>query len=355
MTDIRTITVEPLGVDVPCRADQTILDACLRHGVNVPHACTHGTCGTCKVEVLDGEVELGDASTFALLESERNEGKALICTATPSSDVTIEADIEQEEGVTFHAVRDFVGTVVEIDECAADIRRLRIDLDKDIVFNAGQYVQVSIPGGAGGVTRSWSMANPPEQPRQIELQIRRLVGGLGTDGWVFKDLAVGDTVNLSGPYGRFFFRDLRPEPAILIGGGTGLAPLKAMARHILETGAEQSLVLYHGARTRADIYDVDYFRQMESRYPERFSYRPALSDEDAEGFGHGLITEVLEGDFETCRGHVAYLCGPPPMVEAALKSLMRRRLFPRDIYREDFFDTSDKATGGIRSPLIRTA
>ena len=170
--------MEPLGVDVPCRADQTILDACLRHGVNVPHACTHGTCGTCKVEVLDGEVELGDASTFALLESERNEGKALICTATPSSDVTIEADIEQEEGVTFHAVRDFVGTVVEIDECAADIRRLRIDLDKDIVFNAGQYVQVSIPGGAGGVTRSWSMANPPEQPRQIELQIRRLVGGL---------------------------------------------------------------------------------------------------------------------------------------------------------------------------------
>ena len=106
MPDTHLITVEPLGVDVPCRADQTILDSCLRHGVNLPHACTHGTCGTCKVEVLDGDVELGDASAFALLESERGEGKALICTATPRTDVTIEADVEEEDGVVFHPVRE---------------------------------------------------------------------------------------------------------------------------------------------------------------------------------------------------------------------------------------------------------
>jgi phenol hydroxylase P5 protein len=351
VTETHTITVEPLGVDVPCRVDQTILDACLRQGINLPHACTHGTCGTCKVEVLDGDVELGDASAFALLESERAEGKALICTATPRSDVTVEADVEEEEGVTFHPVRDFVGTVVEIDECAREIRRLHIDLDADIVFNAGQYVQVAIPGK--GVTRSWSMANPPGQPRRIELQVRRTVGGLGTDGWVFRDLAVDDRVRLSGPYGRFFFREARPEPAILIGGGTGVAPLKAMVRHVLETG-DQHLTLYQGARTRADLYDADFFRDLQRRNPERFTYRPALSDEQADGYAHGLITDVVEADFESCRGRVAYLCGPPPMVEAALKTLMRKRLFPRDIYREDFFDASDKATGGIRSPLIKT-
>jgi phenol hydroxylase P5 protein len=351
VTETRTITVEPLGIDVPCRVDQTILDACLRHGVNLPHACTHGTCGTCKVEVLDGDVALGDASAFALLESERDEGKALICTATPRSDVTIEADVAEEEGVTFHPVRDFVGAVAEIDECAREIRRLHIDLDADIVFNAGQYVQVAIPGKA--VTRSWSMANPPGQPRRIELQIRRTVGGLGTDGWVFKDLAIGDQVALSGPYGRFFFREARPEPAILIGGGTGVAPLKSMVRHVLETG-EQQLTLYQGARTRADLYDSDFFRDLQRGHPDRFTYRPALSDERADGYAHGLVTDAVEADFESCRGHVAYLCGPPPMVEAALKTLMRKRLFPRDIYREDFFDASDKATGGIRSPLIKT-
>src|SRR5437870_10081035 len=112
MGDTYTINVEPLGRAVECRADQAILDACLRAGVWLPHACTHGTCATCKVQVLEGEVLHNDASDFALLEFERNEGKTLICVATPSSDVVIEADVEVEEGVEHHPVRDFTGTVI---------------------------------------------------------------------------------------------------------------------------------------------------------------------------------------------------------------------------------------------------
>ena len=96
-----TITVAPLGREIECDEDQTILEACLRQGVNLPHACTHGTCGTCKVEVLDGDVDHGEASAFALLDSERDEGKTLICTAKPQGDVTIEADVDEEEGVVF--------------------------------------------------------------------------------------------------------------------------------------------------------------------------------------------------------------------------------------------------------------
>ena len=97
-----TVRIEPLDREVECREDQNILDACLRAGVWMPHACTHGTCGTCKVDVLDGEVNHQDASAFALMDFERNEGKTLICTATPESDVTIEGDVEFEEGVDFH-------------------------------------------------------------------------------------------------------------------------------------------------------------------------------------------------------------------------------------------------------------
>jgi phenol hydroxylase P5 protein len=353
MTDTFTITVEPLGREVECREDQNILDACLRRGVWLPHACTHGTCATCKVQILEGEVEHNDASAFALMDFERNEGKALICTATPTSDVVLEADVEVEVGVEFHPVDDYVGTVVSMDDVARETRRLLIDLDKEMVFNPGQYVQVTLPGQ--GVNRSWSMANPPGQPKKIELQIRRTPGGLGTDGWVFKDLAVGDTVEITGPYGRFFLRDKRQEPAILIGGGTGLAPLKAMVRHVLEGAVDHRLYLYQGARTAADLYDVEFFRQLEEKFPDKFTYRPCLSDEDVEGTARGMVTDVVSADFPTCKGHVAYLCGPPPMVEAALKTLMKKRLFPRDIYREDFFDSSDKATGGVRSPLIKTS
>ena len=167
-----------------------------------------------------------------------------------------------------------------------------------------------------------------------------------------KTLAVGDTIKLSGPYGRFFLREAREEPSVLIGGGTGLAPLKSIVRHVLETGLPQRLYLYQGARAQADLYDVDFFRGLEAEHPEQFTYRPCLSDEQWDG-PQGMVTDVVEDDFPTLRKHTAYLCGPPPMVEAAMKTLMRKRLFPRDIFREDFFDASDKATGGVRSPLMR--
>ena len=125
----------------------------------------------------------------------------------------------------------------------------------------------------------------PAEPGRIELQIRRTPGGLGTDGWVFKNLAVGDTVRLSGPYGRFFLREARPEPVILIGGGTGLAPLKSMVRHVLESGLDQRLYLYQGARTEADLYDVEYFRGLEAAHPGQFTYRPCLRRRRGAGTG----------------------------------------------------------------------
>lgn len=353
MTDAYRITVEPLGREVWCRPDQTILDACLRAGVWLPHSCTHGTCATCKAEVLDGDVDHGEASAFALMDFERDEGKTLPCCARPRSDVVLEADVDVDEDIPVHPVQDYTGTVVGLDDVAMDTRRLLVELDRDIAFNAGQYMRFDLPH-APGVDRTYSMANPPTQQRVLEFHIRRTPGGLCTDGWMFAGLAVGDPVTLSGPYGRFVLRTDREEPAVLVAGGTGLAPIKSMVRHALEDGASDArLTLYQGARTREWLYDVDTFRALEAGYPDRFTYRPCLSEEDADGFASGLVTDVLAGDHASLQGYVGYVCGPPPMVEAALKTLMSRRLFPRDIYREDFFNEGDKATGGVRSPLIK--
>lgn len=217
-----------------------------------------------------------------------------------------------------------------------------------MTFNPGQYVTIEVPGT--GVTRTYSMANPPSERNRIELQIRRTPGGIGTDGWIFRNLAVGDEIKLSGPYGRFFLRAAREEPMILIGGGTGLAPLKSIVRHVLETGLRRQPYLYQGARTQADMYDVEYYRALEAEH-DRFTYRPCLSEQEWDG-PQGMVTDVVAADFPTCRKHTAYLCGPPPMVAAAMKTLMKKRLFPKEIYREDFFDASDKSTAGVRSPLL---
>lgn len=364
-----TITVEPVGREVECDEDQTILDACLRAGVWLPHSCTHGTCATCKVDKLDGEVDLGEASTFALMDFERDEGKLLTCCARPREDVTIEADLDVDEDMEVHPVQDFTGTVVVLEDIAEQTKRLVVELDREIGFNAGQYMKFTVPAATvdgdevGEVDRTWSIASPPGEMTRLEFHVRNVPGGRGTDGWVFAALAEGDEVRLSGPYGRFVLKTSDDKHAILVGGGTGVAPLKSMVRHALEAGEyEGELTLYAGGRTRAWLYDVDAFRQMDDEY-EQFTYRPCLSDEtpeqvaadgdDPDAYAYGMVTDVIEADHERLGGCRGYLCGPPAMVDAALKTLMGRRLFPRDIFREDFFDESDKNSSGLKSPLIK--
>jgi phenol hydroxylase P5 protein len=151
-----------------------VLDACLREGVWLPHACTHGTCGTCKSQVLDGDLDLGDASPYALLESERDEGAALICVARPRSDLTIEGEVDLDEGVNIHPVRDFTGTLTGLQDAAPDVRRLRIELDRPMAFNAGQYVQLQAPSWE---TRPYSVASAPSSGSRIELHVKRYAAG----------------------------------------------------------------------------------------------------------------------------------------------------------------------------------
>jgi phenol hydroxylase P5 protein len=346
------ITVEPLGREIDCRDDQTILDACLRNGVWLPHSCTHGSCATCKADVLEGDVDHGASSSFALMDFERDEGKLLPCCARPRSDVTIEAEIDVDEDLEIFPVQDYAGTVVSLEDIARDTKRIVIELDRDLDFNAGQYLKFQVPGA--GVDRTYSIASPPTEKRLLEFHIRRTAGGVATDGWIFRSLTVGDQMPVSGPYGRFVLHVGDDRPAVLVAGGTGLAPIKSMIRHGLENNAyDGHLTLYQGARTQEWLYDVEEFQRLEKEYPDRFSYRPCLSEETAEGFRSGLVTAVIETEHDTLRGHAGYLCGPPPMVDAALKTLMGKRLFPRDIYREDFFNEGDKAAGGVRSPLIK--
>jgi phenol hydroxylase P5 protein len=346
------ITVEPLGREIECRDDQTILDACLRNGVWLPHSCTHGSCATCKAEVLDGDVDHGESSSFALMDFERDEGKLLPCCARPQSDVTIEAEIDVDEDLEIYPVQDYTAAVVSLEDIARDTKRLVIELDRDMDFNAGQYLKFQVPGT--GVDRTYSIANPPTETRRLEFHIRRTPGGVATDGWIFRSLAVGDPVSVSGPYGRFVLRLGDDRSAVLVAGGTGLAPIKAMIRHALENDAyDGHLTLYQGARTLEWLYDVEQLQRLEKEFPDRFTYRPCLSEETVEGFGSGRVTDVIEAENDTLRGYAGYLCGPPQMVDAALKTLMGKRLFPRDIYREDFFNEGDKATGGVRSPLIK--
>jgi phenol hydroxylase P5 protein len=348
------LIIEPIGHTIEIGDEQTILDACLRAGVWLPHACCHGLCATCKVQVLEGEVEHGDASPFALMDFERDERKCLACCATAQSDLTIEADIDEDIDARHFPVKDHTGLVKETVDLTPTIKGIFIELDEDIEFQAGQYVNVHIPGE--DMPRAFSLANQPGSSTLIELNVRRVPGGKGT-GYLHEALKPGDEIRFSGPFGRFFVRASDPQPVILIAGGSGLSSPRSMLLDLLEQGDDRPITLVYGARDQAELYYHDLFVELAVRHPN-FTYVPALSSEPAEsgwdgfrGFVHEAAKTHFANDF---RGHKAYLCGPPVMIEASIRTLMQGQLFERDIYTEKFLTSADGAEALAKSPLFRS-
>lgn len=336
------LTIEPLGATIDVEEGQTILDAALRQGIYIPHACGHGLCGTCKIEVVDGAVDHGEANPFALMDFERDEGKALACCATLHSDVTIEADIDEDPDARIIPVTDFNTTVSRIESLTPTIKAIWLKLDKTIDFQAGQYVQVSLPGIDGD--RPFSIANSPQQiaeTGELEINVRIIPGGAGTT-YLHEQLKVGDKLHITGPYGRFFVRTSQDMPMLFMAGGSGLSSPRSMILDLLASGCAQPITLVYGQRNLAELYYDDEFKALAKAHPN-FTYLPALSEDAGgfdglQGFVHEAAQQHFNGDFS---GHKAYLCGPPPMIEACLSALMQGRLYERDIYAEKFITAAD--------------
>ncbi len=346
------VTIEPIGATIEVEEGQTLLDAALREGVYIPHACGHGLCGTCKVEVLEGEVEHGEASPFALMDMERQEGKCLACCASPTSDLVLEADIDEDPDAQSIPVEDYQGTVTRIERLSRRVIGIFMELDRDLQFQPGQYVNLSVPGVEG--PRAFSVANGPSERRELELNVCLVKDGRATT-WLHNELKPGDHLSFSAPYGRFFVRKSRPEPLLFLAGGSGLSSPKSMILDLLGAGDRRDITLIYGARDQADLYYRDLFERL-AREHGNFTYIPTLSDEPPDsdwagqrGFVHEAAKEVFGGRFA---GMNAYLCGPPPMVDACITVLMQGRLFERNIFTENFFDQSSKGAQQ-RSPLFK--
>ena len=347
------VTIEPTGEQIEVEEGQTILEAALRQGVWLPFACGHGTCATCKVQVLEGEADLGAASTFALMDMERDEGKILACCAMPQSDMVIEADLDVDADFAGHPVQDYRARVTALTDLSPTIKGLHLKLDRPMAFQPGQYINLQPPGIDG--TRAFSLANPPTRADEIELHVRRVEGGAAT-GYIHQGLQVGDEVAVAGPYGQFFVRDSQAGDLIFIAGGSGLSSPQSMILDLLQRGDGRRIVLFQGARNRAELYNRELFEDLARRHAN-FSYVPALSqaDDDPQWQGFkGYVHEAAKAHFDgRFSANKAYLCGPPPMIDAAISCLMQGRLFERDIFMERFYSAADGASQGNRSALFK--
>lgn len=345
------LRIEPAGEALDVAPGQRLLDACLRAGIYLPYACNHGLCGTCKVQVLEGEVEHNEASDFALMDLERQEGKCLACVATLSSDCVIEAEVEEEPDARHCPIRDLTAEVVRIEDLTPTVKGIWLALPAPgLAFQAGQYVNLTLPGIEGA--RAFSLASSPASPTLLELQVRKVDGGAATT-YLHERLAVGARLALSGPLGRFFVRESAGLPMIFLAGGSGISSPKAMIEDLLARACRESITLVYGARSVEELYYHAHFTALAEAHPQ-FRYLPVVNEAQAgwqgqTGMVHEAAARVFDGRFS---GHKAYLCGPPVMVEACIRTLMQGRLFERDIYTEKFLSAAD-GSGKARSPLFR--
>ncbi|MDO9377743.1 MAG: 2Fe-2S iron-sulfur cluster binding domain-containing protein [Nocardioidaceae bacterium] len=349
------VRFEPVGIEIKVSEDQNVLRAAAEQGVMLMHGCKEGQCAACKSFVLEGEdIEHEKYSTFALPDYEKEEGFTLLCRAHVYEDVTIELLNYDEEMIRSGLpIRTAPVTVAAIEPLTHDIRRLALrldDADTDLTFFPGQYVDVSVPGTEE--TRSFSMANTSSRDGGLlELIIKIYPDGLFSNLLATK-LQVGDHLEVTGPFGVFTLRESRNGDVVMIGGGAGMAPVLSLLRSMQERGMERPTTYYYGARTRADLFLEDELRALESTLPG-FRYVPALSepapDDDWSG-EVGMITDVLRRHEKDLSAVDAYVCGPPPMVDAALAVLGQLGCDDKHVYFDRFTTTADPETTPTATP-----
>jgi propane monooxygenase reductase subunit len=345
MGDKHRVRFEPVGIEIEVDEEQTVLRSASEQGLMLMHGCKEGQCAACKSFVLDGDdIELDRYSTFALPDYEKEEGFTLLCRAHVYEDVTIELlNFDEEMIRSGLPIVNAVAEVVSIDTVTHDLRHLVLKLIEpaEVTFFPGQYMDIKVPGT--DVTRSFSMANTSsKEDGRLEFVIKVYPDGIFSS-FLDTKLKVGDRLDLTGPFGVFTLRDAPDKDRIFVGGGAGLAPIQALLRSMAERGIDRKAVFYYGARTAKDLCFVAEIEALREKLPD-FQFVPALSEpiegEDWNG-EVGFITDVLKRYEVDLRGAHAYLCGPPPMVDAAMPLLSALGVPDKRIYYDKFTTSTD--------------
>ncbi len=335
MTDVGfKVRIEPSGHEFTVQDKETILEAALRHGYTLPYSCRNGSCGTCKGKLLTGEIDYGVYENKALTEEERRGGKALFCQAVPLTDVVIEAtEIHTAKDIV---IRTLPCRVVKMEKAAHDVMVLSLKLPQNqrLQFLAGQYIDILLRDGQ---RRSFSLATSPHADELLQLHIRHVPGGRFTDH-VFSKMKEKDLLRFRGPLGIFFLREETDLPIILVAGGTGFAPIKAILEDAFAKGVTRPMHLYWGARARRDLY-MHGLAQSWTREHANFRYTPVLSEplsEDQWIGRTGWVHEAVVADNPDLSGYEVYASGPPPMIEAGKRALKEQGLPEDRLYYDSF-------------------
>ncbi|WP_281967354.1 benzoate 1,2-dioxygenase electron transfer component BenC [Roseovarius nanhaiticus] len=307
--------------------DEKVTDAAFRNKINLPMDCRDGVCGTCKCKCEEGEYELEFYMDEAMTEEEAEERFVLACQMTVESDCIISVPVSSEICKT--GAQTVRGAVQAIDALSDTSYNLTVKLQKAMGFLPGQYVNISVPGT--DAHRSYSFSSRPGAEEATFL-IRNLKGGVMSS--YLEAGSTGDEVELTGPMGAFYLRNLE-RPQLWLAGGTGLAPFLSMLEALAEQGTEQQITLYYAVTNAADLVELARVQELAEKIGTvRVITILASDDDDHER--KGFVTDHVTAD-ELNGGDVdVYLCGPPPMVEAVRQHFKSLGTEPANFYFEKF-------------------
>lgn len=331
--------------------EMSVLDAALKAGLNLPHSCKGGNCGACRTRLLQGEINYPNGPPLGLSEAEVREGFVLLCQARACSDLTIEnIEVTTPDDAV---IKRLPARIERIERLSHDVLGvyLRLPAAEPFHFEPGQYIDIMLSGGR---RRSFSIASPPHDSRLLELHVRRVTGGELTER-LFAEDAARSLWSIEGPLGRFVYRGESSAPMLLVGGGTGFAPLKSILHHVIDNRLPRDMTLYWGVRTEADLYahrEIHELVQRAQALPGRptLRYHAVLSEGGSSWTGRrGWVHEaVLEDDVDLAAADI-YASGPPAMIEAVRREFVLRGADPARLY----FDSFDYAPDALeRQRLI---
>nr|MDP2192147.1 2Fe-2S iron-sulfur cluster-binding protein [Rhodoferax sp.] len=330
------------GGDVcfPCAPEDTLLRAAQRAGLGFPYECNVGSCGNCKFELAEGEVQMQWAQAPGWTEKDRQRKRFLGCQSRPLADCTVKLRLD-DRYVPRHRPQRIPAVLEAHRVITHDISEFRFRLDRPQIFEPGQYALAYLPGVAGG--RAYSMSNTAGDGRVWEFQVRRMPGGQGS-AMLFDGVPPGQCIEIDGPYGMAWLRRDAPRDILCLAGGSGLAPMISIARGAMAEPrlAQRQLHFLYGGRTAADICGEDMLRELPG-WGERLSYHAAISSVP-DGGGPawsgsvGYLHQIAQQRFGARLTQMEiYFAGPPVMATAVQRMLIEAKVPFEQVHFDQFY------------------
>ncbi len=311
------------GTAYSCGNGETVLEALLRHRVDIPYSCKKGTCLTCLVKAVDGDVP--EEARKSLNPALAGQGYFLACMCRPKGGLALSS---ADDAAVYGRA-----TVSQIDKVTADVCRVSLRPSTPLYYRAGQFINIRRDDG---IVRSYSLASVPRLDRELEIHVKRMPQGRMSN-WLYDRVKPGDGLDLQGPNGDCFYDPGTPgRNILLIGTGTGLAPLLGVVRDALDAGHGGAIHLYHGSRVTEGLYMADDVGALADANAN-FNFHPCVSgDANSGGFRAGRADVSAFGDHPDLKGWSVYICGYPAMVDAARKTALLAGVSIPDIHADSF-------------------